>query len=57
MLTLILQATTTVTDTSSSINLYFGLTALLFHKNGNMAFPSTGGTTEEFCGYGNTDCD
>jgi hypothetical protein len=35
----------------------FGITELLFHKNGNMALRSTGGTAAAMCGYGNSDCD
>jgi hypothetical protein len=35
----------------------FGITELLFHKNGNMMLRSTGGTTAAVCGYGNTDYD
>jgi hypothetical protein len=57
MLTLILQATTTDTATSSRINCNFGITEFLLHKNGNIVLRSTGGTAAAICGYGNTDCD
>jgi hypothetical protein len=35
----------------------FGITELLFRKNGNMALRSTGGTTAAMCGYGNNGYD
>jgi ankyrin repeat protein len=35
----------------------FVATELLSYMNGNMALRSTGGTTAEICGYGNTDYD
>jgi len=35
----------------------FGITELLFHKNGNMALRSTGGTKAAKCWECNSDCD
>jgi hypothetical protein len=57
MLTLILQTTRPIPLHAAALICNFGITELLFHKNGNMEPCSTGGTTAAMCGYGNTHYD